>query len=84
MREQDLPYYLKILKKAVEIGLTRKDTIIAIGGGVVGDISGFVASTYMRGIDFIQVPTTLLSMVQIIIQITATFLKMLTPIAQPK
>lgn len=42
---------------------TRKDTIIALGGGVCGDISGFAAATYMRGIDFIQIPTTLLSQV---------------------
>ena len=43
--------------------LTRKDAFIAIGGGVVGDLTGFAASTYMRGIDFIQVPTTLLACV---------------------
>lgn len=41
----------------------RKTTLIALGGGVVGDISGFAAATYQRGINFIQVPTTLLSMV---------------------
>lgn len=39
----------------------RKDLIIALGGGVVGDIAGFAASTYLRGIDFIQIPTTLLA-----------------------
>ncbi len=39
----------------------RKDMLIALGGGVVGDITGFVAATYLRGIDFIQIPTTLLS-----------------------
>lgn len=44
-------------------GFTRDDLIVACGGGVVGDLAGFVASTYMRGIDFIQVPTTLLAMV---------------------
>lgn len=43
--------------------MTRKDVIIAVGGGVVGDIAGFAASTYMRGIDFIQIPTTLLAAV---------------------
>ena len=41
----------------------RKTTLVALGGGVVGDITGFVAATYLRGIDFIQVPTTLLSQV---------------------
>ena len=55
--------YIKILNAAIRKKLTRSDAIIAIGGGVVGDITGFVASTYMRGINYIQVPTTLLSMV---------------------
>ena len=62
-KEKNYKNYLKIIDKAMELGLTRSDVIIAIGGGVVGDIAGFVASTYMRGIDFIQVPTTLLSAV---------------------
>lgn len=42
---------------------SRKDSIIALGGGIVGDVAGFVAATYMRGIPFYQVPTTLLSVV---------------------
>ena len=46
-----------------EFGLTRKGGIVAVGGGVVGDWAGFVAATWMRGVDFIQVPTTLLAMV---------------------
>lgn len=46
-----------------EQGLTRSDGIIALGGGVVGDLAGFVASTYMRGLHFLQVPTTLLAQV---------------------
>jgi 3-dehydroquinate synthase len=46
-----------------EGGLTRRGAIIAVGGGVVGDLAGFVAATWMRGVDFIQVPTTLLAMV---------------------
>lgn len=59
--QKNLTNYKKILEKALKLNLTRKDAIIAIGGGVVGDIAGFAASTYMRGIDFIQVPTTLLA-----------------------
>ena len=51
------------MKFAAEKGLTRGDVIIAVGGGVVGDIAGFAASTYMRGIDFIQIPTTILAAV---------------------
>lgn len=43
--------------------LTRKDAVIALGGGVVGDLAGFVAAVYLRGIDFIQIPTTLLAAV---------------------
>lgn len=55
--------YIKILNFALKNKLERKDAIVAIGGGVVGDIAGFVAATYLRGIDFIQIPTTLLSCV---------------------
>lgn len=62
-QEKNYKNYLKIINRAAELGLTRKDVMIAIGGGVVGDITGFAASTYMRGIDYIQVPTTLLSAV---------------------
>lgn len=45
------------------LGLTRKSVIAAVGGGVVGDLAGFAAATYMRGVPFIQVPTTLLAQV---------------------
>jgi len=62
-KEKNFKNYIKILERASELGLTRSDVMIGIGGGVVGDITGFAASTYMRGIDFIQVPTTLLSAV---------------------
>jgi 3-dehydroquinate synthase len=48
--------------KALESGIDRKSCVIALGGGVVGDIAGFFAATYMRGIDFVQIPTTLLAM----------------------
>ena len=62
-KEKNYKNYIKILEKALEVGLTRKDVIVGIGGGVIGDIAGYAASTYMRGIDYIQIPTTLLSMV---------------------
>ncbi len=52
-----------ILDKLVESGANRDTTIIALGGGVVGDIAGFAAACYMRGVAFIQVPTTLLAQV---------------------
>jgi len=47
----------------LEHGLDRKSTVIALGGGVIGDLTGFAASTYMRGINWVCVPTTLLSMI---------------------
>lgn len=53
--------YEELITKALSYGLDRKAVIIALGGGVVGDIAGFAAATYMRGIRFVQVPTTLLA-----------------------
>lgn len=47
----------------IEEGAERRDVVVALGGGVVGDLAGFVAATYLRGVDYVQVPTTLLSMV---------------------
>ncbi len=47
--------------EVIKAGLDRKSPIIALGGGVVGDITGFIAATYMRGIPFIQIPTSLLA-----------------------
>ena len=55
--------WAKILDKLVEMRASRDTTIIALGGGVIGDISGFAAASYMRGISYIQIPTTLLSQV---------------------
>lgn len=55
--------YLALLNHLAEQKLTRTDLIVALGGGVVGDLAGFAAATYLRGIRFIQVPTTLLAAV---------------------
>jgi len=56
-------YAEEFLNKLLEMGYTRKSLIIGIGGGVVGDFSGFISSVYMRGINLIHIPTTLLAMV---------------------
>ena len=52
-----------LCRKMLDAGFTRRDCVVAVGGGVVGDLAGFAASVYMRGIDFYNVPTTLLSQV---------------------
>lgn len=53
----------KVFAKAITMGLDRKSPIIALGGGVVGDLTGFIAATYLRGVPFIQIPTSLLAQV---------------------
>jgi 3-dehydroquinate synthase len=53
----------ELYKGLVRSGATRKDPIIAVGGGVIGDLAGFVAATYMRGVPFVQIPTSLLAQV---------------------
>lgn len=55
--------YTSLLEKMIEFGMTRTDCAVAVGGGVVGDLTGFVSASYMRGIDFYNVPTTVLSQV---------------------
>ena len=55
--------YLSLLRFLAENHLTRSDVIIALGGGVTGDMAGFAAATYLRGIGFVQIPTSLLAMV---------------------
>lgn len=55
--------YKMLLSKMVEFGFTRTDCVVAVGGGVVGDLSGFVAASFMRGVDFYNIPTTVLSQV---------------------
>lgn len=52
-----------LLCRLTEYGFTRSDCVVAVGGGVVGDLAGFTASCYMRGIDFYNIPTTVLSQV---------------------
>lgn len=53
----------EVLKGMLDFSMSRGDCVVAVGGGVVGDLTGFAAATYMRGIDFYNVPTTLLSQV---------------------
>ena len=55
--------YISLLKEMIDFGLTRTDCVVAVGGGVIGDLGGFLAASYMRGIDFYNCPTTLLSQV---------------------
>lgn len=55
--------YVNLLNLLAERHFTRTDTVVALGGGVVGDLAGFAAATYLRGIRLVQVPTTLLAMV---------------------
>ena len=62
-QSKTLDTYAELVRGFAALGLTRSDFAVALGGGVVGDITGFAAATYMRGIDFVQVPTTLLAMV---------------------
>ena len=62
-RSKDIGVAKELWGALAEGGLGRDSVILALGGGVVGDIAGFVASTYMRGISYVQLPTTLLAMV---------------------
>ncbi len=60
---KSIAVFEKLLRVMLEAGFTRRDCVVAVGGGVIGDLAGFVASAYMRGIDFYNIPTTLLSQV---------------------
>lgn len=53
----------ELWEQMMDVGLTRSDAVIALGGGVVGDLAGFAAATILRGVDFVQIPTTLLAQV---------------------
>ncbi len=55
--------YQELLSFLLETGFTRTDCVVAVGGGVVGDLAGFVAASYMRGVDFYNIPTTLLAQI---------------------
>lgn len=62
-RTKSFGHLQELLNRFLELHLERNDTVIAMGGGVIGDLVGFAASVYLRGINFIQIPTTLLSQV---------------------
>ena len=62
-KSKTLDNVAKIYKAMINSSLSRDDLVVAFGGGVTGDIAGFAAATYMRGVPFIQIPTTLLSQV---------------------
>ena len=61
--QKNMDTYQNILARLVKEGFSRTDCVVAVGGGVTGDMAGFAAASYMRGIDFYNVPTTLLSQV---------------------
>jgi 3-dehydroquinate synthase len=60
-KSKSLAVYEELITAALEADLDRKSAVIALGGGVVGDLAGFVAASYMRGIQFVQIPTTILA-----------------------
>lgn len=62
-KHKNIHSYQQIIDSLADNGLTRNDCLITLGGGVIGDLGGFAAATWMRGIDFIQVPTTLLAQI---------------------
>ncbi len=62
-RSKSVTMLEKLYDAFMNFGLTRTDAVVALGGGVVGDLTGFAAATILRGVDFVQMPTTLLSQV---------------------
>lgn len=60
---KDMAHYAALLEFLAARTVTRSDVLVALGGGVVGDLTGFAAATYLRGVDFVQIPTTLLAAV---------------------
>jgi len=62
-RTKAAPFLAELWENMMDFGLTRTDAVVALGGGVVGDLAGFAAATILRGVDLIQIPTTLLAQV---------------------
>ena len=62
-KSKNFENYKMLLSEMVSKGFTRTDCVVAVGGGVVGDLAGFVAASFMRGVDFYNIPTTVLSQV---------------------
>jgi 3-dehydroquinate synthase len=60
-KSKSLAVFQELITAALEAGLDRKSTVVALGGGVVGDLAGYAAASYMRGITFVQIPTTILA-----------------------
>jgi 3-dehydroquinate synthase len=60
---KDFPHLQQLCERALELGIDRGSTLVALGGGVIGDLTGFAASILLRGVGFVQIPTTLLSQV---------------------
>src|SRR5271169_2000463 len=60
---KDLAHFGRLVEDILAIGIERGSMLVALGGGVVGDVTGFAAATLLRGIDFVQIPTTLLAQV---------------------
>jgi 3-dehydroquinate synthase len=60
---KDFPHYAQLCLEVLKLGIDRSSTLVALGGGVIGDLTGFAAATLLRGIDYVQVPTTLLAQV---------------------
>lgn len=62
-QSKNLIVFSSVLEKIAELGLTRSDVLLTLGGGVVGDLGGYAAASYMRGIAFVQIPTSLLAQI---------------------
>ena len=60
---KSLPVLFRLYERMVELSMSRTDVIVALGGGVIGDLAGVLAATYLRGVPYVQVPTTLLSQI---------------------